>query len=207
MINAEMGSSGYLVTKEQKRGALEAISFVYSDYLDITSTAERVISRGIPGVEDIEQLSTLIISFYATTDTPACIPEDVSGDPLDIATDGPSADIYPDVPPKTPTDTPQLTPVKTPDTQQKAPVDTPSTAVVHTPKDRKEWLKYKMLKLENQKLRKREYCRNCKTKKLTTSAVTLLPCGHVLYCNDCAEDIFVCSCRADILGTVRTFLS
>lgn len=44
--------------------------------------------------------------------------------------------------------------------------------------------------------------------------VTLLPCGHMIYCEMCADQLDVCapcawrgSPKASIMGTVRTFLS
>ncbi|KAK7492615.1 hypothetical protein BaRGS_00016094 [Batillaria attramentaria] len=65
--------------------------------------------------------------------------------------------------------------------------------------------RYKLLLAENRRLKKRQLCRLCL--KLPANA-TLLPCGHLVYCLDCAQSLSHCGvCRKEILGDVKTFLS
>ncbi|XP_025077794.1 baculoviral IAP repeat-containing protein 7-A-like [Pomacea canaliculata] len=65
--------------------------------------------------------------------------------------------------------------------------------------------RYKVLLAENERLKRRQVCRLCKVHAVNA---TLLPCGHFVYCLDCAQTLERCGvCDKEILGDVRTFLS
>lgn len=75
---------------------------------------------------------------------------------------------------------------------------------------RKEALRRKVQTMarENQLLKRRKMCRSCRTVELAISAITFLPCGHVITCEACSEMFDNCpACGKPIMGTVRTFLS
>ncbi|XP_070184349.1 uncharacterized protein [Littorina saxatilis] len=64
--------------------------------------------------------------------------------------------------------------------------------------------RYKVVLAENTRLKKRHFCRLCETK---AANITILPCGHLIYCDDCANKLDHCGiCRRQILADVRTFL-
>ena len=64
--------------------------------------------------------------------------------------------------------------------------------------------RYIRLLAENRWLKRRQLCRLCQTK---AANITLLPCGHLVYCEDCAPTLSHCGvCRRQILADVKTFL-
>lgn len=64
--------------------------------------------------------------------------------------------------------------------------------------------RYSRLLAENRWLKRRQLCRLCKRK---AANITLLPCGHLLYCETCAQTLSHCGvCRRQILADVKTFL-
>ncbi|XP_076465906.1 uncharacterized protein LOC143297435 [Babylonia areolata] len=64
--------------------------------------------------------------------------------------------------------------------------------------------RYRRLLVENRRLMKRKQCRECGQK---AANITLLPCGHFVYCEDCAKELSHCGvCQRLILADVRTFL-
>ena len=64
--------------------------------------------------------------------------------------------------------------------------------------------RYSRLLAENRWLKRRQLCRLCQRKAVN---VTLLPCGHLLYCEDCAQSLSHCGvCQRQILADVKTFL-
>ena len=66
-------------------------------------------------------------------------------------------------------------------------------------------VKLKMLMAENQRLKKRQQCRQCKTRQVS---LTFLPCGHYSYCQECGQKFNTCPiCKKTILADVRTFLA
>ena len=61
------------------------------------------------------------------------------------------------------------------------------------------------LRAENRRLKARQMCRQC---HLRPVALTLLPCGHFCFCQECASSFHACPvCRKTILADVRTFVS
>ncbi|KAL8597787.1 hypothetical protein ACOMHN_004902 [Nucella lapillus] len=57
---------------------------------------------------------------------------------------------------------------------------------------------------ENRELKRRQLCRQCRD---TAANVTLLPCGHLLYCQDCASDQTHCQlCHREIMADIKTYL-
>ena len=60
----------------------------------------------------------------------------------------------------------------------------------------------------NAKLKRRQLCVCCQSRPLSQSALTFLPCGHVIMCEDCGKKYDNCpACSKVIYGDVRTFLS
>ncbi|XP_046545284.1 baculoviral IAP repeat-containing protein 3-like isoform X2 [Haliotis rubra] len=60
------------------------------------------------------------------------------------------------------------------------------------------------IKAENRRLKEQSTCRKCRIKAVST---LFLPCGHLVTCSDCAEEVDACVvCGTTILGTVKTFL-
>ncbi|XP_067664429.1 baculoviral IAP repeat-containing protein 8-like [Haliotis asinina] len=61
------------------------------------------------------------------------------------------------------------------------------------------------IKAENRRLKDQSTCRKCRIKGVST---LFLPCGHLVTCSDCAEEVDACVvCGTTILGTVKTFLT
>lgn len=66
-------------------------------------------------------------------------------------------------------------------------------------------VRYKLLLAENRRLKRRQFCLLCKTAHVNA---TLLPCGHFVYCLDCAQKLSHCGAYGkEIMGDVRTYLS
>ncbi|XP_076444286.1 uncharacterized protein LOC143282508 [Babylonia areolata] len=64
--------------------------------------------------------------------------------------------------------------------------------------------RYRRLLAENRRLRGRQLCRMCGQREIS---VTLLPCGHFVFCEQCANTLTHCAvCQREILADVRTFL-
>lgn len=65
--------------------------------------------------------------------------------------------------------------------------------------------RYLRLLKENRRLKRRQLCRLCGEREVS---ITLLPCGHFLFCQPCATSMTRCVlCRKEIMADVRTFLS
>ena len=70
---------------------------------------------------------------------------------------------------------------------------------------RKAMTRYHALLAKNKQLKRRKHCRLCKERSVN---VTLLPCGHFVYCLDCAQTLSHCGiCGREIMADVKTFLS
>ncbi|KAK6171490.1 hypothetical protein SNE40_019668 [Patella caerulea] len=64
---------------------------------------------------------------------------------------------------------------------------------------------HESLILENQRLKEQRTCKICMDEEAN---IVLLPCGHLVSCASCAPALRKCPiCRANIKGTVRTYLS
>ena len=58
---------------------------------------------------------------------------------------------------------------------------------------------------ENRQLKDQRTCRICMDKDVNT---VFLPCGHLVCCQDCAQELRQCPiCRGMVRGTVKTFMS
>lgn len=65
--------------------------------------------------------------------------------------------------------------------------------------------KIRALKSENRMLKDRQFCRHCQQRPVT---LTLLPCGHFCFCQECGSTFDTCPiCRKTILADVKTILS
>ncbi|KAK7484271.1 hypothetical protein BaRGS_00024520 [Batillaria attramentaria] len=65
--------------------------------------------------------------------------------------------------------------------------------------------KVRVLREENQKLKERQTCRHCRERPVS---LTLLPCGHFCFCQECGSTFHACPiCRKTILADVRTIVS
>ncbi|KAK7484273.1 hypothetical protein BaRGS_00024522 [Batillaria attramentaria] len=65
--------------------------------------------------------------------------------------------------------------------------------------------KVRVLREENRKLKERQTCRHCRERPVS---LTLLPCGHFCYCQECGSTFHACPiCRKTILADVRTIVS
>ncbi|KAK7484270.1 hypothetical protein BaRGS_00024519 [Batillaria attramentaria] len=63
----------------------------------------------------------------------------------------------------------------------------------------------RVLREENRKLKQRHTCRHCGERPVS---LTLLPCGHFCYCQECGSTFHACPiCRKTILADVRTIVS
>lgn len=63
----------------------------------------------------------------------------------------------------------------------------------------------RVLRAENRRLKARRMCRQCHVRPVS---LTLLPCGHFLFCQECGSTFTACPvCRKTILADVRTFVS
>ncbi|XP_052789514.1 uncharacterized protein LOC128223991 [Mya arenaria] len=63
----------------------------------------------------------------------------------------------------------------------------------------------KVIKEENEQLREQTVCKVCQDNSVS---IVFLPCGHLVTCVDCAPAMRKCPiCRADVKGTVRTYMS
>lgn len=66
-------------------------------------------------------------------------------------------------------------------------------------------MKYKLALAENRRLKRRQFCLQCQTRHVNA---TLLPCGHFVYCVECAQQMTQCGvCHKEIMGDVKTYLS
>ncbi|XP_076461866.1 uncharacterized protein LOC143294213 isoform X2 [Babylonia areolata] len=65
--------------------------------------------------------------------------------------------------------------------------------------------KLRALRAENRRLKARQTCRQCRQRPV---ALTLLPCGHFCFCQECGSTLEKCPlCRKTILADVRTFVA
>lgn len=61
------------------------------------------------------------------------------------------------------------------------------------------------LRAENRKLKARQICRECRQRPVE---LTLLPCGHFCFCQQCGSSFHACPiCRRTILADVKTIVS
>jgi hypothetical protein len=61
------------------------------------------------------------------------------------------------------------------------------------------------LRAENRRLKNRNTCRHCRQRPVS---LTLLPCGHFCFCQECGSTFSACPvCRKTILADVRTFVA
>ncbi|KAL4232792.1 E3 ubiquitin-protein ligase mib2 [Mactra antiquata] len=61
------------------------------------------------------------------------------------------------------------------------------------------------LQVENEKLKDMQTCKICMEREVNT---TLLPCGHLVSCEECAKKLKECPiCKKKIVGTIKTFMS
>lgn len=61
------------------------------------------------------------------------------------------------------------------------------------------------LRAENRRLKALKTCRQCRQRPV---ALTLLPCGHFCFCQECGSSFHACPiCKKTILADVRTFVS
>ena len=88
---------------------------------------------------------------------------------------------------------------------------TTSSHVVQTPADdkarerRRQLERLRALRAENRRLKARSLCRQCRSRPV---ALTFLPCGHFLFCQECGSSFSACPvCKKTILADVRTFVS
>ncbi|KAK7484246.1 hypothetical protein BaRGS_00024495 [Batillaria attramentaria] len=65
--------------------------------------------------------------------------------------------------------------------------------------------KVRVLTIENRRLKERQTCRHCRERPVS---LTLLPCGHFCFCQECGATFHACPvCRKTILADVRTIVS
>ncbi|KAK7480031.1 hypothetical protein BaRGS_00028764 [Batillaria attramentaria] len=65
--------------------------------------------------------------------------------------------------------------------------------------------KVRVLREENRKLKERQTCRHCRERPVS---LTLLPCGHFCFCQECGSTFYACPiCQKTILADVRTIVS
>ena len=70
---------------------------------------------------------------------------------------------------------------------------------------RRQLERLRVLRAENRRLKARKMCRQCRQRPVD---LTLLPCGHFCFCQECGSSFNACPvCRKTILADVRTFVS
>ena len=70
---------------------------------------------------------------------------------------------------------------------------------------RRQLERLRALRAENRRLKARNVCRQCHQRPV---ALTLLPCGHFLFCQECGSSFNACPvCKKTVLADVRTFVS
>lgn len=70
---------------------------------------------------------------------------------------------------------------------------------------RRQLERLRALRAENRRLKARSVCRQCRNRPV---ALTFLPCGHFLFCQECGSSFSACPvCKKTILADVRTFVS
>ena len=70
---------------------------------------------------------------------------------------------------------------------------------------RRQLERLRALRAENRRLKTRKTCRQCRQRPV---ALTLLPCGHFCFCQECGSSFHACPiCKKTILADVRTFVS
>ena len=70
---------------------------------------------------------------------------------------------------------------------------------------RRQLERLRALRAENRRLKALKTCRQCRQRPV---ALTLLPCGHFCFCQECGSSFNACPiCKKTILADVRTFVS
>ncbi|KAK7090584.1 uncharacterized protein [Littorina saxatilis] len=80
-----------------------------------------------------------------------------------------------------------------------------STEDSQTRERRRQLERLRVLRAENRRLKEKKMCRQCRQRPVD---LTLLPCGHFCFCQQCGSSFSACPlCRKTILADVRTFVS
>ncbi|KAK7090617.1 serine-rich adhesin for platelets-like isoform X2 [Littorina saxatilis] len=100
-------------------------------------------------------------------------------------------------------------PTSTPTTEPQSPTTTTererNPSINKSGERRRKLERLRALRSENKRLKARQMCRHCHVRPVS---LTLLPCGHFCFCQECGSTFTACPvCRKTILADVRTFVS